>query len=39
MKRISVLILLLVLKVGAQTPTLIADSLYAIGNYSEAIEP
>ena len=39
MKRISVLILLLVLKVGAQTPTLIiADSLYAIGNYSEAIE-
>ncbi len=39
MKRISVLVLMLVLKVGAQTPTLvIADSLYAIGNYAEAIE-
>ena len=38
MKRISVLVLFLVLKVGAQTPTLvIADSLYAIGSYSEAI--
>ena len=31
--------MLLVIKVGAQTPTLtIADSLYAVGNYSEAIQ-
>ena len=30
--------MLLVMQVGAQTPTLaIADSLYAVGNYSEAI--
>ncbi len=39
MKRISILLLFLVLKVGAQTPTfVIADSLYAVGNYSEAIQ-
>ncbi len=39
MIRISALILLLVFKVGAQTPTLaITDSLYAVGNYSEAIQ-
>jgi len=31
--------MLMVFKVGAQTPTLaIADSLYAVGNYSEAIQ-
>lgn len=31
--------MLLVMKVGAQTPTLvIADSLYAVGNYEEAIQ-
>jgi len=31
--------MLIVIKVGAQTPTLIiADSLYAVGNYSEAIQ-
>lgn len=31
--------MLLVIKVGAQTPTLaIADSLYAVGNYSETIQ-
>jgi tetratricopeptide (TPR) repeat protein len=39
MNKISLLILLLVFKVGAQTPTLnVSDSLYAVGNYSEAIQ-
>ncbi|WP_034919632.1 tetratricopeptide repeat protein [Gillisia sp. CAL575] len=39
MSKISLLIMLMVFKVGAQTPTLaIADSLYAIGNYTEAIQ-
>lgn len=39
MNKLSLLILLLVFKVGAQTPTLIiADSLYAVGNYTEAIQ-
>ncbi|WP_010231680.1 tetratricopeptide repeat protein [Gillisia marina] len=38
MNKISLLIMLFVMQVGAQTPTLaIADSLYAVGNYSEAI--
>ena len=31
--------MLLVIKVGAQTPVLaVADSLYAIGNYTESIQ-
>ncbi len=39
MNKINLLIMLLVFKVGAQTPTLtITDSLYAVGNYSEAIQ-
>lgn len=38
-KKLSMLICLVILKVGAQTPTLtLADSLYRIGNYSKAIE-
>lgn len=39
MNKISFIIIFIVLKVGAQTPTFtIADSLYAVGNYSEAIQ-
>ena len=39
MNKLSLLLILITIKVGAQTPTLvIADSLYAVGNYSEAIQ-
>ncbi|RKS55897.1 Flp pilus assembly protein TadD [Gillisia mitskevichiae] len=39
MKKLTILIVLVFWKVGAQTPTIaIVDSLYAIGNYTEAIQ-
>ena len=39
MNKILLLLILTTIKVGAQTPTLtITDSLYAVGNYTEAIK-
>ncbi len=39
MNKLSLILILITIKVGAQTPTfIIADSLYAVGNYPEAIQ-